>query len=493
MMKHMKGVSALLLCLLMMCLLPSCGIEELENLAEDLTLSGESAEETTAQTEPPLPPLILFEGGKSEYAVIRPIDLKDTQTAEVTAALRLTRALEAAMGGTVPMIVDYGTAPRETEICVGAVSRLEAVSDIDLSTLSDNEFLARVSGQRLVLIGKTAYGTARAVDWFTETYLTEGGMESLSVPADLSYVGSFALPDTLRVMTQNLLSGDSEYAELMKEERWASRITADLKNHDVVDRQPRVLSLIETYLPDSLGVQECSSAWRSYFDLTLGGIGYRRIGADKNPKIGILYRVDTVRPVADGSIWLTESPEQLKISEEWGEPADELIERVAPSPDRRVFKGQEKLLGFWRDCFERCERGNLDLFSEAALLYTVANLAEVQKEKNELTDKICEYTNKHFSTPTLCLSDLASRFGYDAKYLSALFKAKKGIAFTAYLRSVRVKHAAFLMDEGVESVKSIAMLSGFSDALYFSRIFKQETGVSPSAYMKRIADRRPEK
>ena len=409
----MKRMSALLLCLLMMCLLPSCGIEELENLAEDLTLSGESAEETTAQTEPPLPPLILFEGGKSEYAVIRPIDLKDTQTAEVTAALRLTRALEAAMGGTVPMIVDYGTAPRETEICVGAVSRLEAVSDIDLSTLSDNEFLARVSGQRLVLIGKTAYGTARAVDWFTETYLTEGGMESLSVPADLSYVGSFALPDTLRIMTQNLLSGDSEYAELMKEERWASRITADLENHDVVDRQPRVLSLIETYLPDSLGVQECSSAWRSYFDLTLGGIGYRRIGADKNPKIGILYRVDTVRPVADGSIWLTESPEQLKISEEWGEPADALIERLAMYVVFEVIATGERYIHF-NTHLETAKNDIIQLKQTHVLLEYIKEICEEYGNIPAVCTGDLNYNSSHAPYGSLTASILA-----DVKYTAA--------------------------------------------------------------------------
>ena len=172
--------------------------------------------------------------------------------------------------------------------------------------------------------------------------------------------------------------------------------------------------------------------------------------------------------------------------------ADELIERMALAAQGRVFFGGEGLLALWRDCFERCERGNLDLFSEAALLYTVASLAEPQRQKSDLTDRICEYANSHFGDPTLCLSDIASRFGYDAKYLSALFKSKKGITFTAYLRSVRVKHAAFLMEEGVESAKSVAVLCGFSDALYFSKIFKKEVGMTPSEYKKRANGARNE-
>ena len=170
--------------------------------------------------------------------------------------------------------------------------------------------------------------------------------------------------------------------------------------------------------------------------------------------------------------------------------ADELIERLRISQTNCVFGGHGELLTFWTSCFERSESGNLDLFSEAVLLYTVANLAETRKESNELSDKIAEYANHHFSDPTLNLTDIAGALGYDAKYISALFRAKRGITFTQYLRSLRIKHAAFLFEEGVESVKSVAMLSGFSDALYFSKIFKQETGLSPSEYLKRIEEKK---
>lgn len=165
--------------------------------------------------------------------------------------------------------------------------------------------------------------------------------------------------------------------------------------------------------------------------------------------------------------------------------ADELIERVGLSQRGCVFSGQGELAAFWKNCFERSDGGNLDLFSEAALLYTVASLAESQKEKEGLSARMCEYAGKHFADPTLSLSVLGSALGYDPKYLSSVFKAEQKITFTAYLKGLRIKHAAFLFDEGVESVKVVAMLSGFSDALYFSRIFKQETGLTPSEYIKK--------
>jgi YesN/AraC family two-component response regulator len=79
---------------------------------------------------------------------------------------------------------------------------------------------------------------------------------------------------------------------------------------------------------------------------------------------------------------------------------------------------------------------------------------------------------------------LAAELGYDAKYLSSLFKKKKGTPFTQYLRELRIAHALFLMEQGVVSVKNIAILAGFGDALYFSKIFKEVMGVSPKSYIE---------
>lgn len=165
--------------------------------------------------------------------------------------------------------------------------------------------------------------------------------------------------------------------------------------------------------------------------------------------------------------------------------ADELMERLMASREEPVFTGEKELLGFWTSCFDRSENGNLDLFIESVLLFTVASLAKTEKEKSALADRISEYANEHFEDPDLSLTDIARELGYDPKYLSAMFKAKKHVTFTQYLRSLRIQHAAFLFDEGVESVKVVAMLSGFSDALYFSRIFRQETGKTPSEYIKK--------
>ncbi len=165
--------------------------------------------------------------------------------------------------------------------------------------------------------------------------------------------------------------------------------------------------------------------------------------------------------------------------------ADELMERMDAHRRSRVFKNHGDIIDYWMSCFYKSEDGNLDLFSEAALLFTVANLSEKQKKQNDISGRIKKLVNDSFSNHRFGLVDIARELGYEKKYLSAVFKMQCGITFTEYLRSVRIKHAAFLFEEGIESVKSVALLSGFSDALYFSKVFKAETGISPTDYIKR--------
>lgn len=166
--------------------------------------------------------------------------------------------------------------------------------------------------------------------------------------------------------------------------------------------------------------------------------------------------------------------------------ADDLLERAGISSQKCVFPGNGEISAFWLSCFEKAEQNNLDLFAETVLLYTVATLTNNQKQTNALVNRIEEYIHANYMRASLCISSIAAEFGYDAKYLSAVFKAGTGIPFTKYLRSIRVSHAAFLFEEGISSVKNAAALSGFSDAMYFSRVFKSETGINPAAYIQKV-------
>ena len=77
---------------------------------------------------------------------------------------------------------------------------------------------------------------------------------------------------------------------------------------------------------------------------------------------------------------------------------------------------------------------------------------------------------------------VAEKLGYNGKYLSHVFREKTGVRYSEYLRSLRIKYAVSLFEHGIDSVKNVAVLSGFSDAMYFSTVFKESVGVSPKEY-----------
>ena len=139
------------------------------------------------------------------------------------------------------------------------------------------------------------------------------------------------------------------------------------------------------------------------------------------------------------------------------------------------------------DTIYKSEDKNLDLFSESVVLYTLAHLSTVKKQQSDRMARILKITDENFTNPEFTLSSLAERIGYNAKYLSSLFNKGQGEPFTQYLRDLRLKRALFLMEQGIVSVKNIAILSGFGDALYFSKIFKQVYGISPKKYIEKIS------
>ena len=105
--------------------------------------------------------------------------------------------------------------------------------------------------------------------------------------------------------------------------------------------------------------------------------------------------------------------------------------------------------------------------------------------KEQLYFDITDYISWHIQE-NLRISEIAAHFGYNEKYLSTHFKKKKGVPYTQYLREQRIKHAVFLIEQGVESVKNVALLSGFRDAFYFSKVFTASVGMPPKDYIKSI-------
>ena len=170
----------------------------------------------------------------------------------------------------------------------------------------------------------------------------------------------------------------------------------------------------------------------------------------------------------------------------YGRRAEELVERFALSSERCVFDladSYDELYSFCSCCLHRANEHNTDIISECGLLYLLTYLEARESKKQDLLSAIVMLTSQNFSDVKFSLGTLAKMMNYDAKYLSFYFKKHKKICYSEYLRDLRIKHAVFLMEQGITSIKNIALLSGFTDALYFSKVFKKNMGKSPKEYI----------
>ena len=167
-----------------------------------------------------------------------------------------------------------------------------------------------------------------------------------------------------------------------------------------------------------------------------------------------------------------------------GVRAAELLRRFDITPANRKFEGLDGLIPLWTESLSRAVEQTIDLAAESMLLYSFSRLSGYSSKDNGLVSRILEISEESFRDSTLSLSGIADALSYNPKYLSHLFKEKMGVGYSEYLRSLRIKYAISLFDHGIDSVKNVSILSGFSDPLYFSAVFKKDVGVSPSEYIK---------
>ena len=170
-----------------------------------------------------------------------------------------------------------------------------------------------------------------------------------------------------------------------------------------------------------------------------------------------------------------------------GDRAEELFGRFAISSFNCVFDGHEGLISFWESGLGKAKEQNTDLIGECVLLYTFSDLCVIEENGGRyLTDHVLKYVEANYTDADLTLASAAQALGYNQKYLSRVFKENMNVTFSEYVKSMRIRHAVFMMEQGVTAIKNVAVLSGYRDPLYFSTVFRQAIGMSPSEYVSKL-------
>ena len=87
---------------------------------------------------------------------------------------------------------------------------------------------------------------------------------------------------------------------------------------------------------------------------------------------------------------------------------------------------------------------------------------------------------------SLDLKALARSVRLSVRQVQRIFKAATGNTITAFLKEVRLKHAADLLLSDYELVSQIAYSLGYTTHEHFTRDFTAFFGMSPTAYRRRL-------
>lgn len=97
--------------------------------------------------------------------------------------------------------------------------------------------------------------------------------------------------------------------------------------------------------------------------------------------------------------------------------------------------------------------------------------------------KIMDWIKANYYRP-ITLHEIANEFGYNADYLSSLFKKITDHSLTYYINKTRIDISKSLISNYDVSIKEAAYSCGFTDEKYFMKTFKKFEGMTPSQYKK---------
>lgn len=103
---------------------------------------------------------------------------------------------------------------------------------------------------------------------------------------------------------------------------------------------------------------------------------------------------------------------------------------------------------------------------------------------SDLISKILIYIHEHFREE-ISLSSIAAHFGYNASYISGLFKSSINLGILRYINFLRLKNAITLLNDRKYSTEFCVLESGFRSVRTFYRAFREEFGCSPKEYLER--------
>ena len=100
--------------------------------------------------------------------------------------------------------------------------------------------------------------------------------------------------------------------------------------------------------------------------------------------------------------------------------------------------------------------------------------------------KLLDVMDKEMDNNTLTVDGLVDEMGMGRTVFFNKLKTMTGMSPVEFMREIRIKKAAQLLEENQYNVTEVTYMVGMNDSRYFSKCFKNTYGVTPSEYRNAI-------
>jgi DNA-binding response OmpR family regulator len=106
------------------------------------------------------------------------------------------------------------------------------------------------------------------------------------------------------------------------------------------------------------------------------------------------------------------------------------------------------------------------------------------QQDKDFADRLRVVMEKQIENAQFTIDDFASLMKLGRTVFYRKVRGVTGYTPNEYIRVMRMKKAAELLEEGLYTISEVSYKVGINDPFYFSKCFKQQFGISPSAYLK---------
>lgn len=109
----------------------------------------------------------------------------------------------------------------------------------------------------------------------------------------------------------------------------------------------------------------------------------------------------------------------------------------------------------------------------------------MSQQDRRFLDQLTEFMERNIDNGDLVIDDLVHEMAVSRSVFFKKLKSLTGLAPIEFVKEMRVKRAAQLIETGEFNMTQISYMVGINDPRYFSKCFKQRFGMTPTEYKEK--------